>query len=183
MAISIDEYRELQIKQEEPRRKYLNVKVQACPVCWYELKPNIFRDNCDDFRKGWRDCQNCNKTYSPRQFIIFDSKVEWGYGLMLKKREERGEISNLVAHPLYQMDGLNYKPDFRYTDNHGLTVVDVKGLNRKTQLPIIHNSTVFKIKLNKMFEQHGIEVEIVAGGHAWVIDQRKLKQLKLIKIY
>lgn len=170
--MNVQEYREL--KKKKPR-KYRNIKIEACPECWYKLKPNIWRDNCNDFRKNWRDCHNCNKTYSPQQFLVFDSRTEWEYGIIFKAHEMRGYIWNLKR----QVPFHGYHIDFQYTDNYGVHNIEIKALDKKTGKPYIQGSLAdFWERCNAIRLGTGIEVQVLAGGREFRFDEKgKLKEV------
>lgn len=71
----------------------------------------------------------------------FDSEMEYLYYCELKERLEKGEIKDLVIHPVYQLQpaftkngkqwkAMNYEADFQFHDNvtGSLRIVDVKGM-------------------------------------------------------
>lgn len=69
----------------------------------------------------------------------FDSQVEGAHYLVLRAREEAGEITDLSIHPkfvildAFRANGKLYKAttytaDFSYRENGRLVVVDVKGM-------------------------------------------------------
>ena len=72
----------------------------------------------------------------------FDSKKEGNRYLTLLEKEQKGQITDLVLQPRFDMivNGVNcgfYKADFGYVDSTGATVIeDVKGVQ----------TAVFKLK-------------------------------------
>jgi hypothetical protein len=71
----------------------------------------------------------------------FDSEMEYLYYCELKTRMEKGEIKDLIIHPVFQLQpaftkngkqwkAMNYEADFQFYDNvtRSLRIVDVKGM-------------------------------------------------------
>lgn len=86
--------------------------------------------------------------------IVFDSKAEANYYLVLKEKQDKGEISQLELQPKYELipafekNGkkyrkTEYRADFKYFDEtlKKWIVTDVKGME----------TDVFKLK-HKLFE-------------------------------
>lgn len=97
---------------------------------------------------------------------VFDSMREYKRWILLKEREEKGEISNLQRQVTYQVmprltdengkfkyHPIKYVADFVYTDNAtGKQIIeDSKGI--KTE--------VYKIKKKLMYWQYKIEIKEV----------------------
>ena len=70
--------------------------------------------------------------------VVFDSAAEAERYLALKDMAERGEITDLVLQPEFEIlpsfscrgdnyRSINYRPDFGYTENGVHVVEDVKG--------------------------------------------------------
>lgn len=69
----------------------------------------------------------------------FDSQGEYGFYLQLVAREERGEISNIKVHPVYELMAWSgvcecpavickMIPDFEFIENGELITADFKGM-------------------------------------------------------
>lgn len=59
---------------------------------------------------------------------IYDSKAERDRAEWLKEAETKGEIENLIEHPVVQLTRFHkYKPDFCYIEGGRLVFEDVKG--------------------------------------------------------
>lgn len=67
----------------------------------------------------------------------FDSQGEYGFYLQLVAREGRGEISNIVVHPKYELKAwtphgahtiCKMIPDFEFIENGELITADFKGM-------------------------------------------------------
>lgn len=97
---------------------------------------------------------------------VFDSMREYKRWILLREREEKGEISNLERQVMYQLmprltdengkflyHPIRYYADFRYTDNTtGKVVVeDSKGMK----------TPEYKIKKKLMYWQYKIQIEEV----------------------
>lgn len=92
--------------------------------------------------------------------IKFDSKRESNRYLILKEQENKGEITNLQIHPLYELiprqviNGkvverkCSYEADFSYYRDNKLVVEDVKGVRTPEYI----------IKRKLMLYIHGIQV-------------------------
>jgi hypothetical protein len=94
--------------------------------------------------------------------ITFDSKAEYRRYLELKMLEQAGVISNLVVHPVYELQPafrrggekirpITYEGDFEYYEGDKQIVEDVKG-GKVTQ------TEAFRVK-RKMFLYHYPDVE------------------------
>jgi hypothetical protein len=86
----------------------------------------------------------------------FASKAEANHYRHLKLLEKAGQITNLTLQPRYALDvnGVhiaNYIADFRYWDEGGRRIVDVKGMK----------TPVYKLKKKLMLACHGIVIEEV----------------------
>jgi len=100
--------------------------------------------------------------YNARRTIVdnhtFDSKKEAERYMILRSRQDSGEISSLVIHPKYELQpafvhvqsgkkirAINYYGDFEYMDNdYNLIVEDVKGVE----------TPVFKLKRKLFLRQY-----------------------------
>jgi hypothetical protein len=99
----------------------------------------------------------------------FDSKLEAAHYVELRLREKAGEITHLVVHPKYQLNGANgkplllcsaryrqgrqvsYTPDFDYLEHGQWIVIDTKGVD-----------TDYARLKRALFEaEYGAEVELV----------------------
>lgn len=87
-----------------------------------------------------------NKYYAKKvkyDDVIFDSEHEYKRYLQLKEMQEKGEISKLIVHPVFELqeqfekDGkiisrIAYEADFQYVDSKNqLHIEDIKGFETK----------------------------------------------------
>lgn len=88
--------------------------------------------------------------------ITFDSQAEADHYWDLKQLERAGEITELELQPVFPLlvNGIKvglYRADFRFRDEDGLHVQDVKGVR----------TPVYKLKKKMVLAQYGIEIEEV----------------------
>lgn len=97
--------------------------------------------------------------------IKFDSRLEARYYLVLRDRQRRGEIRELVVHPVYDLsvDGIwvaKFIPDFRFVDATGtLRFHDTKGGKDGAAT----TTDVFRIKARLFRALTGHTVEIIGS--------------------
>lgn len=105
-----------------------------------------------------------NKKFIDEEGNKWDSKREYKRWILLKEREEKGEISNLQRQVMYQLmprltdengkfkyHPIRYYADFRYTENGKVVVEDSKGMK----------TPEYKIKKKLMYWLYKIEIEEV----------------------
>ena len=97
--------------------------------------------------------------------IKFDSKKEALQYLAFRDARNKGEITDLICHPTFQIEFLGVKIckvelDFMYRDKLGvLHHVDVKGFDKKTKKFRVTNESRIKKKLVEA--QYNITVEYI----------------------
>lgn len=157
--------------------KYLNKLVYACPVCWsLIIKVKIGKKTIEKW--------TCNCEHGKP--VVFDSVKEFTTGLYLKGMERDGKIKRLEFHPRFKLShGLTFEADFYIEIEKGLMgkVIDVKGLNKKTRKPFIHNPELFFLKARLLIEEVVFKIDFevwtaVDGSQVWELDQ-KGKKLKI----
>lgn len=109
-----------------------------------------------------RNKYGATKCYHDR--INFDSKGELARYNILRARERRGAISELVVHPAFPLlvNGVRIgtaRFDFRYLENGQETIEDYKG-SRSTE------TREFRRNVLHVKEQYGIDVRIVRQWEA-----------------
>lgn len=88
---------------------------------------------------------------------LCDSKKEAAQFLLLRERERRGEIKNLLLHGRVKLEvgGIticDFEPDFLYEENGKLTAKDAKGLKRGSTYDL------FRVKARLFEAIHGTKV-------------------------
>ena len=90
--------------------------------------------------------------------IVFDSKKEAQTYLLLKARQNRGEISNLARQVPFVLikkskygRTIKYIADFVFTENNKVIVMDVKSYYTR-------KNPVYRLKKRMMAEIYGIEI-------------------------
>ncbi len=87
----------------------------------------------------------------------FDSHAEGFRYMELLSMQQRGEISDLEAHPTYQFEANGkhigtYTPDYRYQQDGALVVEELKNKGNRMD-------TAYRLRLKLMWAFHGIKVK------------------------